>query len=223
MDTAETRQFYEARGIGARVGFGIRPTILVVDLVVGFTDPASPLGSSLDAEVEATRRLIDAGRRAGAPIHYTTISFADGHGDGGPFLRKMTSLRLLVEGSPLVALDRRLERRASDALWVKKGASAFFGTALAAALTAAGVDTVIVAGCTTSGCVRASVVDACQHGFRTIVVREAVGDRADGPHEASLFDMDAKYADVVSLEETVGWLAAVAAPSDAQRSGRTSA
>lgn len=207
MDRAATREFYASRGIGGRVGFGRRPALLVVDFVIGFTDPASPLGSNLDDEVAAARRLLDAAREAHRSIHHTTIAYAEGGGDAGPFLDKMPPLRELREGSRWTELDPRLGRRPDEVLWTKKGASAFFGTALAAALTAAGVDTLVVAGCTTSGCVRASVVDACQHGFRTIVVREAVGDRARGPHEANLFDMDSKYADVVSLDEALGELA----------------
>jgi N-formylmaleamate deformylase len=211
MDSAETRRFYAARGIGARVGGGARPAVLVVDLTLGFTDARSPLGSDLSREVAATVRLLRAARELGVPIHHTTIAFAPGLADGGPFLAKMTALATLIEGSEAVALDPRLERRASEPLWVKKGASAFFGTALAAALAGARVDTVLVTGCTTSGCVRASVVDACQHGFRTLVVHEAVGDRAFGPHEANLFDMDSKYADVVSLEEALAYLSGCSA------------
>ena len=203
MSLDETRRFYETRGIGARVGFGERPALLVVDLVRGFTDPASPLGSVLDAEVAATARLLGAARHARLPVHFTTIAFEPGFADGGPFLATMPALRTLEIGAAAVEVDPRLERRPGEALWTKKGASAFFGTALAAALTAARVDTVVVAGCTTSGCVRASVIDACQHGFRTIVVREAVGDRAEPPHVANLFDMDSKYADVVPLEEAL--------------------
>jgi len=217
MDETATRRFYAERGIGARVGFGSRPALLVVDLVVGFTDPDSPLGSPMASEIAATVRLIESARRSEAPVHYTTNAFAPGFGDGGPFLEKMPSLRLLKEGSALVDLDPELRREPTEPLWVKKGASAFFGTALAAALTTAGIDTVLVAGCTTSGCVRASVVDSCQHGFRTAVVCEAVGDRAEGPHRASLFDMDSKYADVVSLDAALAYLERCSQP---RRAGR---
>jgi maleamate amidohydrolase len=214
VDASETKAFYASRGIGRRVGFGSRPALLVVDFSIGFTDPASPLGASCDPEIAATRRLLDAAREAGLPIHHTTVAYAPGGRDGGPFLDKMPALRELLEGSRSAELDPRLGRRPEEPLWTKKGASAFFGTALAAALATAAVDTVIVAGCTTSGCIRASVVDACQHGFRTIVVREAVCDRAPGPHEANLFDMDAKYADVVALDEA---LAAIARSSGTRR------
>jgi nicotinamidase-related amidase len=202
-----TRRLYEARGLGARVGFGTQPALLVVDFQSGLTDPAaSPLGARLDAEIAACRRLCDAARAAGVPIHFTTTAYGGAPDDGGPFRRKLPGLAHLREGTPLVDIDPRLDRQPTETVWPKRGASAFFGTALAAALTAAGVDTVIVAGCTTSGCVRASVVDACQHGFRAIVVQEAVGDRARGPHVANLFDMDAKYGDVVLLRDALAFL-----------------
>src|SRR5262249_37186748 len=197
---------YRQRGLAGRVGFGERPALVVVDMIHGFTDPASPLGSNLDAEVAATKRLLAAARGADLPVHFTSIEFHDGSG-GSPFVAKIPAIRTLLPGTRLVAVDDRLEPRATEPVWTKVGASAFFGTPLAAALTYRGVDTVLLAGCTTSGCVRASAVDSCQHGFRTIVVREAVGDRACEPHEANLFDIDAKYGDVVGLEEALAYLA----------------
>ncbi len=199
------------------MGFGARPALLVVDYQRGMTDPASPLGTRMDGAIQAARRLLAAARAGRAPIHYTVVSYGAAAGDGGPFLKKMRGLALLREGTWFVELDPRLGRRPTETVWAKRGASAFFGTALAAALTAAAVDTVVVCGCTTSGCVRASVIDSCQHGFHTIVVREAVADRAAGPHEANLFDMDSKYADVVSLGEA---LAALRARSRSQAGHR---
>jgi nicotinamidase-related amidase len=209
MSSAETRTLYRTRGLGGRVGFGVRPALLVVDLINGFTDPRSPLGSALDAEVEATRRLLDASRAAGAPVHFTTIEYAEGCPDAGVFIRKITALAVLRAGSPYTVVDARIAPRPDEIVWSKKQASAFFGTALAATLTAQRVDTLFIAGATTSGCVRASAVDACQHGFRTIVVREAVGDRAPEPHAANLFDIDSKYGDVVPLAEALAYLARV--------------
>ncbi|HZP40863.1 MAG TPA: isochorismatase family protein [Candidatus Binatia bacterium] len=215
-----TQRLYASRGIGERVGFGARPAVLVVDFQRGLTDPAaSALGARLDDEIAACRRLLDTARAARVPIHYTTTAYGAAPGDGGPFRRKLPRLADLREGTPLVDIDPRLARRPTETVWAKRGASAFFGTALAAALTAAGVDTVLVAGCTTSGCIRASVVDACQHGFRAIVVREAVGDRARAPHEANLFDMDAKYGDVVPLRAALAFLGALRAPRVASASG----
>lgn len=197
---------YRQRGLAGRVGFGERPAVVVVDMIHGFTDPASPLGSNLDAEIAATSRLLAAARAADLPVHFTSIEFQDDGSAGSPFVAKIPAIRTLRRGTRLVAVDDRLEPRATEPVWTKHGASAFFGTALAAALTTRSVDTVLLAGCTTSGCVRASAVDSCQHGFRTIVVREAVGDRAREPHEANLFDMDAKYADVVGIDEALAYL-----------------
>jgi nicotinamidase-related amidase len=133
---------------------------------------------------------------------------------GCAWLRKAPGLAILREGSELVEIDPRLHRRRDDLLVTKKGASAFFGTALAATLVALGADSVVVCGATTSGCVRASCVDAIQYGFPVLVPRECVGDRAAGPHEANLFDIDAKYGDVVALEEAIGHLRTTAAPDE---------
>ena len=204
-DQSATRKFYRERGLAGRVGFGERPALLVVDLSVGFTDPACALGANLDRQVEAVQMLVQASRDAKIPIHFTTIAYHENE-SGGAFMRKITSLTLLREGTPLVAIDPRLEPRPTEKVWTKKGASAFFGTGLASALVGDRVDTVLLTGATTSGCVRASAIDACQHDFRTILVREAVGDRASGPHEANLLDIDSKYADVVELETVLEYL-----------------
>ena len=209
MSEAETRALYRDRGLLGRVGFGARPALLVVDFIRGFTDLACALGSDLSAPLGAAAELLHSFRLLAHPIHFTTICYVPGLADSGPFARKIRALDVLIEGSAWVEIDERVAARSGEPLWIKKGASAFFGTGLASALVSQGVDTVVVVGCTTSGCVRASAVDACQHGFRTIVVREAVGDRASGPHESSLFDLDAKYADVVSLEEALGYCAAI--------------
>lgn len=205
-DQTATRELYRRKGLAGRVGFGTRPALLVIDLSVGFTDPSSPLGANLDREIEAVRTLLRTARAAKIPIHFTTIAFGENLSDGGAFMRKIPSLALLREGSRLVKIDPRVEPQPAEMVWTKKGASAFFGTALASALVAQGVDTVILAGATTSGCVRASAIDACQYNFRTILVSEAVGDRAAGPHEANLLDIDSKYADVVALEHVLDYL-----------------
>ncbi len=206
MSDDTTREFYRQHGLGGRVGFGTRAAVLIVDFIRGFTDLSSPLAANLDAEIAATQRLLQAARQKALLVNFTTTEYATGYADGGVFIQKIRSLRVLTKGSSLVEIDPRLAPLPNEIVWSKRGASAFFGTALAATLTAGGVDTVIVAGCTTSGCVRASVVDSCQYGFRTIVVREAVGDRATGPHEANLFDMDSKYADVVQLSEVLSYM-----------------
>ncbi|MBB3086709.1 isochorismatase family protein [Geodermatophilus sabuli] len=208
----DTDRTYQQAGFGAPVRRGRRPAIVVVDLSRGFTEPEFPAGADLTDVVTATGRLIEAGRRAGAPVVFTTIAYtpAEAEGSAVTWLQKATGMRTLREGSPAVAIDPRLPMRPEDVLLVKKGASAFFGTTLAATLTGLGCDTVLVCGATTSGCVRATAVDAVQSGFPVLVPRDCVGDRAPGPHEASLFDIQAKYGDVVDLDDAVAYLAALA-------------
>ncbi|WP_219971788.1 isochorismatase family protein [Rubrobacter xylanophilus] len=203
MTDEQTRRVYERARMGGRLGLGERPAVLVVDFSCGFTDPECPLGADMTAEVEATRRLLDAARGRGLPVIFTTIGFEENLVDGALWVRKVPSLGELRLGSRWVELDPRLGRREDETLIVKKGASAFFGTNLAAILTSLGVDSVILCGATTSGCVRATAVDLLQHGYPALVPRECVGDRAAPPHEANLFDIQAKYADVVSLEEVL--------------------
>jgi nicotinamidase-related amidase len=206
MTNETTREFYQKRGLAGRVGFGKRPALLIVDFIVGFTDLSSPLASNLDSEVEATRRLLEVAREKRIPIFFTTIEYDEGYRDAGVFIKKIPSLSVLQKGSRMTEVDERIQPRLGEHVISKKYASAFFGTSLASTLTASRCDTLLITGCTTSGCVRASAVDSCQHGFHTIVVREAVGDRAQGPHEANLFDIDAKYGDVVSLSEALEYL-----------------
>lgn len=204
----DTLRFYLEKGFAERVGFGPSPALLVIDMIRAFTDLASPLASDLDAQLEAIDRLLSAARTAGLPIVFSTVAYDPELHEAGRWIRKIPSNSWLVEGSEWVELDHRLERLPSETLLVKKYASCFFGTDLASRLIARGVDTLLITGCTTSGCVRATAVDSCSYGFHTIVVEEAVGDRAELPHVANLFDIDAKYGDVVSLEETVGYLSA---------------
>lgn len=200
------KEMYQQRGFASRVGFGERPALLVIDFIKGFTDTTCPLGSNLDAEVEATKKLLDLFRSKNLPIHFTTTAYDNAMVSAGVFVKKVPSLAHLKQGSPWIEIDDRLAPISGEVVWAKQYASAFFGTALASSLAAQKVDTLIVTGCTTSGCVRASAVDSCQHGLRTIVVREAVGDRSASAHEANLFDLDAKYADVCGLEETMDYL-----------------
>ncbi|MBS1879083.1 MAG: isochorismatase family protein [Actinobacteria bacterium] len=209
MDANETDRIYERAGWGNRVTRGGRPAVVVVDLSRGFTEAQFPTGADLSEVVAATSELIETAHAAAAPVLFTTIAYGQSDLDGGcAWLRKAPGMGILVEGSEMVDLDPRLPRRDGDALVVKKGPSAFFGTGLASNLTALAVDTVIVCGATTSGCVRASVVDAVQHGFGVLVPRPCVGDRAAGPHEANLFDIDAKYGDVIELDDALSYLAA---------------
>jgi maleamate amidohydrolase len=203
---AALREEFRSRGLGGRVGFGARPAVLVVDLVRGFTDPRSPLAGDLEPQIEATNTLLGVARRGDVPVLFSTVAYDAGLQDAGVWIRKVPSNHLLVEGSEWVEVDERLGRRDSEGVLVKKYASCFFGTDLASRLMSRRIDTLLVTGCTTSGCVRATVVDACSYGFHTIVVEEAVGDRAELPHQASLFDMDAKYGDVVRLDDATAYL-----------------
>jgi nicotinamidase-related amidase len=183
----------------------------VVDFSCGFTDPECPLGSDLTPQVEATRRLLDAARDRGVPVVFTTIAFEPSLKDGGLWMQKVPALALLQLGGPWAEIDPRLGVRDDETVIVKKGASGFFGTNLASVLVSQGVDSVILCGATTSGCIRATAIDLLQYGWPTIVPRECVGDRAQAPHDANLFDIQAKYADVVSVEDALAYLESVPA------------
>jgi maleamate amidohydrolase len=205
----QAHEVYERARLGGSVTLGERPAVLVVDFSCGFTDPECALGADMTEEVEATKRILDAARAKGVAVVFTSIGFEPSLKDGGLWLQKAPALADLQLGGRWVELDPRLEPREDETVVLKKGASAFFGTNLAAILISQGVDTVILCGATTSGCVRATAVDLLQHGFPTLVPRECVGDRAEAPHEANLFDIQAKYADVVSLEDALGYLESI--------------
>jgi nicotinamidase-related amidase len=210
---ARLRQEFQDKGFGRRVGFGQRPALLAVDFITGFTDLRSPLAGELDSQLAATNRLLEPARAAGIPVIFSTVAYDAELQEAGIWIRKIPANGWLVEGSEWVEVDKRLEQRPNETTLVKKYASCFFGTDLAARLVSRRVDTLIITGCTTSGCVRATAVDACSYGFHTIVVEEAVGDRAALPHAASLFDIDAKYGDVVGVAETEAYLSGLAAGS----------
>lgn len=205
MSAAQDRIYREA-GFGGGVARGSAPAVLVVDFTYGFTDPVYPTAADMTVAVAATRRLVDAARDAGCPVIFTIISYSEADLPVLPWLRKARGMAALKAGSRLTELDARLARRESEPVIAKHGASAFHGTNLAAMLSAHRVDTLLVTGTTTSGCVRASVVDAVQNGFGVLVPRECVADRADGPHEASLFDIQQKYGDVIPLDDALGFL-----------------
>jgi maleamate amidohydrolase len=205
----KAHEVYERARLGGSVTLGERPAVLVVDFSCGFTDPECALGADMTDEVEATKRILDVARAKGLAVVFTSIGFEPSLKDGGLWLQKAPALADLQLGGHWVELDPRLEPREDETVVLKKGASAFFGTNLAAILISQGVDTVILCGATTSGCVRATAVDLLQHGFPTLVPRECVGDRAEAPHEANLFDIQAKYADVVSLEDALGYLESI--------------
>lgn len=190
---------------GGAAGFGERPAVVVVDLNYGFTDPESPLACDLDDVLGACRELLDAARGAGVPVFFTTIEYDEvGEAAAAVFLRKVPALKLLRPGTRWVEIDERLGRREDEPVLVKAHASAFFGVPFASML--AGRDTLIVCGASTSGCVRATVIDAMQHGLAPVVPRECVGDRSPRAHEQTLEDIGGRYGDVVSLGEVAGAL-----------------
>lgn len=202
--TSEVLERYLKSGLAGRLTPGSRPAVVVVDLQLGFTTPEADPGFDLDAEVEATRALVAAARSMQVPVLFTTIVFdADTVPKAATWLAKMPALSVLVSGSGWEDIDSRLDRRSDEPVVTKQTASAFAGTDLHDRLVDLGVDTLLVCGATTSGCVRATVVDACALNLPTFVVRDAVGDREAGPHDAALLDLDAKYADVVSLDEAL--------------------
>jgi maleamate amidohydrolase len=198
---------YKTKGLASRVGAGRRPAVLVVDLTIGFTDPGSPLGADYTLVLKAVDSILGAARDRAVPVYFTRVAYSEPDArDGGLFVEKVPSLKLLSEGSRLAELDARLKRRPSETVLTKKYASGFFGTPLHELLQSAGVDTLIVTGCTTSGCIRATVVDALQLGYRAMVPREAVGDRSPLAHTANLTEIDGKYGDVVSVATVVEYL-----------------
>jgi nicotinamidase-related amidase len=198
---------YERATMDNRVGYGDSPMLLVVDLQTGFTDGDNPLGGDLTEVVERTNRLLSAAHDGDVPVVFTRIvtTHEEGH-DYGIWLEKIPALDTLAAGSEWVDIDPRLEREPDDHVLDKRQASAFHETELDSMLGYLGVDTCVVTGCTTSGCIRASAVDACAHGYRCIVPEEAVGDRALEPHEANLFDINAKYGDVRPVSEVTDYL-----------------
>ncbi len=203
-------EFFKERGFGLKMGFGRRPALIVIDLLKAFTDPKRMLGADLDSQIEATRPLLEVAHARNMPVLFSTVRYDDVDlRDAGIWSLKQKGTVTLKADTDGWQIDPRLDFRPTDSLLVKKYASCFFGTDLVPRLNSRGVDTLVITGCTTSGCVRATAVDAVQNGFRPMVVREAVGDRSRPAHEQSLFDLDAKYADVVSLEETLQYLRTV--------------
>jgi maleamate amidohydrolase len=201
---------FKERGFGLKIGFGERPALIVIDMLKAFTDPKMMLGANLDNEIEAIKPLLAIAHERDIPVIFSTVIYNDADlKDAGIWALKMKGVATLRGDSDGVEVDPRLDFRKTDSLLVKKYASCFFGTDLVSRLTSRRVDTLIIVGCTTSGCVRATAVDAVQTGLRPMVVREAVGDRSASAHEQSLFDLNAKYADVVSLEETLQYLRTV--------------
>jgi maleamate amidohydrolase len=194
-------EIYQKQGFGGALQIGQAPALLIVDFVRAFADPAHFGGGNIAGAIIATRPLLAFAREHFWPVAHTRVVYADDGSDAGVFALKAPGLLKLTEASPLSQIVPELAPRDGELIVRKQGASAFFGTALSAWLTVRRVDTVVVAGCTTSGCIRASVVDAMQYNYRPIVATDCVGDRALGPHEANLFDMGQKYAALMSSAE----------------------
>lgn len=210
----DKQAIYERAEMNDHVGYGNSPVLIVVDLQTGFTDPENPLGGDLTGVVERTNELVDAAHDGDVPVVFTRIvTKHDDMRDLGVWGEKIPSLKTLHADGEWVDIDPRLNRDDGDHVLNKRQASAFHETELDSMLNRQRVDTVVVTGCTTSGCIRATAVDACSHGYYTIVPEEAVGDRARDPHEANLFDIDAKYGDVRPVNEVVDYVASARAES----------
>jgi maleamate amidohydrolase len=188
------------------LGFGKTPALILVDFVEAYFNKDSPLYADVDDALSSALRIREAARAAGIPVIYSNVVYQEGGADGGVFYRKVPVLEVFVAGNPLGAWPAGLEPADDELIISKQYPSAFFGTSLAEALTADGIDTLIITGLTTSGCIRATCVDAMSHGFAPIVVADACGDRHEAPHDANLFDMNAKYADVVDEATVVAHL-----------------
>ncbi len=200
-DEKETWADYGIRGFGSRYGFGEKAALVVIDMARAFNDPLHPIGANQDGAVAAIAELLVETRALGTRTFFFTTAFHPDLHDAGGWIRKVPVIGTLQLGTPDIEIDDRLERRDSEPLVVKKASSCFFGTPLDTWLRSEGIDTLIVTGCSTSGCVRATCLDASSHGFRVIVPVECVSDRREDVHLANLFDIDAKYADVMPLRE----------------------
>lgn len=188
------------------VGFGEKAAVIVIDFVRAYTTPGEKLYAPdvVDA-VNSTVDLLAAARKKNVPVIYTRVLYNENGLDGGVFVKKVPVLRTFLPSNPMTEIVPELPPAAGDTILIKQYASSFFGTSLGAMLTALRVDTLIITGCSTSGCVRATALDACQYGFRAIVPRECVGDRHKAPHEANLFDIQSKYGDVVSRADVLAY------------------
>ena len=198
---------YSAAGFGRTLEPGRSPALVLVDMVEAYFTPGAELYIGDDSCLKSAARVLDAARSAAVPVLHTRVRFTAGGADGAAFFRKVGALRHFVGDTPLGAIRPEVAPRPDEVVIVKQYASAFFGTTLSSTLTGLGVDTLVICGVSTSGCIRATAVDAIQHGFVPIVVRDAVGDRDPRPHEANLFDLQAKYAEVLGEDEVVGYLA----------------
>ncbi|CAB5070891.1 MAG: isochorismatase family protein [Actinobacteria bacterium] len=196
-------------GFGRHLQPGKRPALILVDFVKAYFEPGAQLYMGIDSCLHSASRILAAARKAGILVISTQVSYSEGGVDGGVFFHKVDALKHFVGITPLGEIMPEVAPLPNEVVITKQYASSFFGTTLASTLQAAGVDTLIITGVSTSGCIRATAVDAIQHGFIPLVCRDAVGDRNDGPHEANLFDLQSKYAEVVSEESIVNYLSSL--------------
>ncbi|MEM7546613.1 MAG: isochorismatase family protein [Pseudomonadota bacterium] len=206
-------QNYARAGYHAAQTRGTRPALLLVDFAHAYFDPNAPLygGAGCEMARDHAIRLADAARQFGVPVIFTEVKYQPGGGDGGAFYAKVPALSCFDAGAETQKLVKGLSVEANDLMITKQYPSAFFGTSLAATLHWMKIDTLIIGGLTTSGCVRATCIDSISSGFVTLIAKDACGDRATGPHEANLYDMSAKYADLISTEDAIAYMAGAAA------------
>jgi maleamate amidohydrolase len=190
-------------GFDGHLAFGDAPALLIIDFAIAYLDPASPLFADAEEVLASNVRLLSAARAAGVPVIFTKVEYTPGGANGGLFYRKIPALTVFDAGSPLGEFPDNLRPEVGETVVTKQFASAFFGTSLAAILLDKRIDTLLITGMSTSGCVRATAIDALQNGFAPFVISDACGDRHAAPHAASLFDLQAKYAEVISEEEAI--------------------
>ncbi len=193
------------------LGFGNRPAVVAVDFVKAYTTPGAPFfGQGVVDAVQHSVPLLEAARAANVPVFYIQVVYHPSGADGGLFFKKVPALKLFVKGAPLGEIDSLITPHPQDFIITKQYPSCFFGTSLSSTLKALDIDTIVLIGCSTSGCVRATAVDGIQYGYRVVVPRECSGDRHDGPHDAALFDINAKYGDVVPKSNVISWFSSLA-------------
>lgn len=202
----EIMYYYRSQGMAGKIGFGKRPAVLVIDLQKGITDPQKPSGCNLDGVIDSTVLLLDKARGKGIPIFFFALAYHSSLVDGGLLVKKVPVLADFLIGSENVELDPRLDPKPDEPIVIKKFASCYHGTHLASSLTTLQVDTVIITGCITSGCIRATANDSIQYGFRPIIPRECVGDRSVIPHEVNLMDIHARCGDVLPLHNVLEYI-----------------
>lgn len=206
---SEIGAFYEQTGLAGRVGVGKNPAVLLIDMQVQWNDPDRRLGADMGPALDSIGQLVDRAREYDVPVVYVSSAWEPDGSDAGIWTSKIPALTDIAIGSDGAEIHPRVTPQPGDHLVMKKGPSGFFNTPLDGVLRELGVDTILLAGASTSGCVRASAIDCMQHGYRTLVAAEAVGDRALAPHEANLLDIDAKYADVVTLDAVLAYMASL--------------